>query len=147
MVFHLSLAVPILPMGFLYLESKHNDWSPVMQHDTRVYISCFIAAIILLAYAYSTYRKNVMIVQERSSVKDRFTDILPVYQKLYLGNLLAALLLCVGYYLTGAGLLIGTYLIQLFALSFLRPYADRYIRDLKLSKEEAKLVRKKTLIF
>ena len=58
-----------------------------------------------------------------------------------------AIILALGYYFTGAGLLIGAYVIQLFVLSIMRPYPDRYVKDLQLSKEDAKLVRSRELKF
>ena len=88
-----------------------------------------------------------MLVREKDNTSDKFLEIFPVYRNFYVGSLAVALVLSAGYYFTGAPLLIGTYLVELFGLSLMRPAPGRYIRDLQLSKTEARLVRKKELTF
>ena len=146
-MFHLTLAAPLVLMGYFYLEAKHEDWEAQMQGNDFVILSCFAASVLLMAFVFLTYRKSVMQVRERDNTNDKFQEIFPVYRNFYIGSLAVALLLSAGYYFTGAPLLIGTYLVELFGLSLMRPAPGRYIRDLQLSKAEARLVRKKELTF
>lgn len=146
-VFHISLALPLLPMGFLYLESQHDGWEGQLQSNQLVIYACFAAAVLLLAFVMTNFKNNVLQIRELDSTKEKFERLFPVYRQLYLGGLGVALTLTIGYYFTGAGLLIGAYVFQLFGLSIMRPYPDRYVRDLHLPKKEAKLVRSKELQF
>lgn len=145
--FHLTLALPLVPMGFLYLEISHRGWTPMFDHDPWVTYSCLASAVLTLIWNYTNYRKHVLAVRNVEGTTEKFLTMFPVYRNLYLVNLAVALILTIGYYFTGSGPLIGSYVLQLFFLSFLRPYADRYINDLQLTADEAKRVRKRELSF
>ncbi|MCA6075230.1 hypothetical protein [Fulvivirga sedimenti] len=146
-IFHLTLALPLLPMGYIFLESNHDDFEPPLGENQLLVIASIISALLVTAFAYTHYQGNLEKVREEDGLAAQFRALYSQYQKLYLGNLAASLLLVVGYYLTGSDYVIGTYVLHLFTLSLIRPYYDRYSRDLKLSKEDALAVRKMTLAF
>ena len=146
-IFHLALAVPLLPMGYIYLEMNHNDWHPSMQNSTMVYASSLISALLVAAFVFTHYRGNLERVRELPTLEEKFNALFREYRKFYLGILLANLLLAMGYYLTGWNVLIGCYVFLLFGLSLWRPYYERYCRDLQLDDETAKKVRKLSLSF
>ena len=146
-VFHFSLALPLVPVGFIFLEYKHNNWVPPFADHTILYIVCLVSAIVVAIFVFTNYRNSLVSVRDEPTLKGKFARLYAEYKKLYLGSLVASVLLAFGYYLTGSVYLIGTYLVFLFALSLLRPYYERYNRDLKLDGETAKSVRKMSLSF
>ncbi len=147
LLFHFSLALPLVPIGFIFLESNHNNWVPPMPGNLPVLILSMALALIIFISAYLSYRRNLPVVREMPVQKDRFNALFREYRKLYLANLAASTALAVGYYLTTSPYLVGAYLVLLFSLSLLRPYYERYSRDLMLDDETAKAVRRMDLVF
>ncbi len=144
-IFHLTLALPLLPMGYIFLESNHNGWQPPMAQHQLVIIFSILSALLVAGFIYAHFRGNLEKVREEDGLTSQFSALFKEYRKLYLGSLVASLLLALGYYLTGSDYVIGTYVVLLFALSLIRPYKDHYIRDLQLTKDVAMEVRKMTL--
>jgi hypothetical protein len=146
-VFHFSLALPIVPVGFIFLEYKHNNWIPPFAENTVINIVCLVSGILVATFVYIQYRNNLVHARDEPTLSGKFNQLYTIYRRFYLGSLLASVLLALGYYLTGSVYLIGGYLILLFALSLLRPYYERYNRDLYLDGETAKAVRRMSLSF
>ena len=147
MIFNISIALPLLPMGFIFLELNHNEWMPSMQGNMLIMGLCLVSALLVVLFAYTHYRGNLELVREKNGLSEQFSALFGEYRKLYLLSLLAGTLLGVGYYLTGSEYIIGTYVVLLFALSLFRPYYERYNRDLHLTGDIAKEVRRMTLSF
>jgi len=145
--FHSSLALPLLPIGFIFLEANHNNWKPSYPGNSLILIISLVAAVLIAVYAYQRYRNSLQRVRDQDRLADQFAGLFREYRKLYLASMLSSLLLAAGYYFTASPYLIGTYVILLFSLSLLRPYYERYNRDLQLDDQTAKAVRKMSLSF
>ncbi len=139
MVFHASLALPLLPFVLIYLEIKNNGFTGYLSPSFTLLVMSYAIALIsgLLVLQGIRIKSRVAVVARTQSIlKDKLELYYHGARNFYLLVGMACTLLALSLWLTTSGVLVVSYVIVLFVMSLNRPTLKRYIKDLKLEGEE-----------
>ena len=142
MVFNASIAFPLLLFVWLYLEIKENEFSGIWSDSNKGqilgYSLSFVSGLVILKGFQ--YFKASKAVNDVESLKLKLASYYSGALKLYIVVAISSFILVVGLYLTTAGVIIVSYVILLFVMSYFRPRPKRYVDDLKLVGEDKEIV-------
>lgn len=143
MVFHASLALPLLPFVLIYLEIKNNGFTGYLVPSFSLLIMSYAVTLIsgLLVLQGMRIKSRVAeTAKTQSLLKDKLEHYYYGARNFYLLVGLACSLLALSLWLTTSGVLVVSYVIILFVMSLNRPTLKRYIKDLKLEGEEKDII-------
>ncbi|MEQ8928092.1 MAG: hypothetical protein RLO81_19905 [Fulvivirga sp.] len=143
MFFSLTIALPLLPFVWLYLEIKHNEFSGFLQgglYSLLLGYVCPILAGLLVIRGFGIYKSGNEISKEASGLKEKLVSYYTSVSTFYVYVAVASILLASGLYLSAKGVLIVSYVILLFVMSFFRPTPKRYCKDLDLQEKEKDII-------
>jgi divalent metal cation (Fe/Co/Zn/Cd) transporter len=142
-VFHASLALPLLPFVLLYLEIKNNEFIGFLPSSlTTIILSYGVSLVsgLLVLHGIRTVKKVAVEARKEMSLKDKLQHYYPGSRTFFLLVGLACSLLAVTLWLTTSGVIIVSYVIILFVMSLKRPTLKRYVKDLQLMGEEKDII-------
>lgn len=138
MVFNTAIALPLLPFVWLFLEIKENDYQPIIESGLTNQIISYLTSIIggvLVLKGLDYLNKS----KSKSWGEEELKQKLIIYGEglrsffIFVG--IAGLIMAAGLFFTASGVIIISYVIMLFAMSFYFPKPKKYVRDLKLKGE------------
>ena len=142
-VFHLSLAVSLLPFGLLFLARKKGFEVVIAQEWLWWSINIILPVIIVwLVYtAQQSYRRAMGELDKDWSLRQKLDFYYEISFNKYLRTGAATVLVVLGYALYDGFLFVGLYVAILFYLSLSRPSERNMERAMRLSNEEKKVFR------
>ncbi|QSE97191.1 hypothetical protein [Fulvivirga lutea] len=141
--FSTTIALPLLPFVWLYLEIKHSEFSGWLEAGMLTHVMGYLVPVIsglLVIKGHQIFKSKKNIATSENKLIDKLGVYYNGITTYYLFVSLAALLLAGGLYLSAKGILIVSYVILLFLMSFFRPTPKRYCKDLSLEGEEKDII-------
>ena len=145
-VFHGVLAAPLAWFVYLFLEIKHRQLKPLIHDELVIRIITIVVPVIaavVLYLAYRYYKSQLAPISKLHSLHDKLVAYYKLNLRLYIVTGIVSLLLVLSLYLTTAAVFTLGYVFLLFFMSLNRPDQRKYVRDLRLSKQEAEVILKK----
>ena len=143
LVFHGTLAIPLLPFAILFLEIKNRGYHGIIEPGLLAnainYAIPFLSGL-LVAQGFSILKRKVRQVEEMNTLKEKLMLYYSAAVPLYIYVSVACLFLAIALWVTTAGIVIVAFVIILFVMSLNRPTTARYVKILKLDKEEKDII-------
>lgn len=146
LIFNALIATSLLPFSLVFLDIHKNGIAGSILNEMITYFLTFISIVLISYFTYKSFRK-IKHFRENIDTSKKFREKLEQYYKVFLKhyvtlNLFAGIITVI-FYLTRTNLLIICYVILLVLLSLNRPTLKSIISELKLSKEEEKILYEK----
>lgn len=137
-VFHLSLAVSLLPFGLLFLAKKKGFEVPVTDESVGWAMNVLLTVLILsmVFIAQRAYKKSMSEFDKGWPLRQKLDFYYEVSLRKYLWLGGASLAAVAGYAIYDGFLFIGMYVALLFFLSLGRPTERNLERSMQLTNEE-----------
>lgn len=139
LVFHGTLAVPLLPFAFIFLEIKNRGYQGLIEPGMMANVINYAVALVsglLVAQGFTMLKRKVAEAEEMKTLKEKLQLYYSAAVPLYILVGFACLLLAMALWVTTGGVIVVAFVIVLFVMSLNRPTPARYTKILKLSKEE-----------
>ncbi|MEQ8472707.1 MAG: hypothetical protein RIC35_16065 [Marinoscillum sp.] len=141
LIFNGIVAITLIPFAFIFLETQTDFPDPPaidgsMEMVVKVLLIVLAAAIIGLAQVYA--KKSLISVQQTEGLGERLNAYLKVKVRSYAILEFAALLACLGLFLTKDQIFSFVYVFVLFIFSLGRPTFERVAREVKVSEKKLK---------
>jgi len=148
-IFNLSVAVTLLPFGYLVLE-KHSGNLNSIPMSSWLHWVIVLPTIGAISWFIVQVRKKHATGKEASqkmeSLREKLSSYYFVLRKTFIAFGLACTLTVLLLWLTGSGIYIIIYVVIMILLSLSRPTLNLIIEDLKLgADEESCLIKKETI--
>lgn len=143
LVFHGTLAVPLLPFAILFLEVKNRGYQGMIEPGMAANIINYAVAMVsglLVAQGFNVLKRKIYRVEELNTLKAKLQLYYSAAVPLYILVGVACLFLAVALWITTGGVVIVAFVIVLFVMSLNRPTPARYVKILKLNKEEKDII-------
>lgn len=143
LVFNSALGIPLLPFAYICLEIKNRAFVGVFTGSlTGMIIGYLIPCIsgFLVLHGLQTFKRQLEEAKTQESLKHKLNFLYKAKKYYYLSVGLASVLMAVGLYLSTSGVIIVSYVILLFYMSFHLPLPKRYVKDLQLSGDEKEII-------
>mgnify|MGYP006873893811 FL=1 len=132
------VAFSIIPFGIIFLDTQSEFPSaPIITGSFAIWIqiilNVLIAAVVLLGIRYP--KKPLSSIRKVDSIPSRLTVYLHCKVRSFLLIEAAAILACVGFYLTKQHLFTGAYLAIMFVFSLVRPTFEKVANDINVSQQ------------
>ena len=133
------VAFSIIPFGLIFLDTQSEFPSaPIITGSfsllMQVILNILIAAIVFLGIRFP--KRPLSSIQMEDSISTRLKVYLHCKVQSFLIVELAAVLACVGFYLTKEHLFTGAYLAVMFVFSLVRPTFEKVANDIKVSQND-----------
>lgn len=141
--FHGMIALPLAFFVYLFLEMRHNELNPVLQHSLWskvVNFSFTLIAAAIVIFTYQQFKKGVFRAREQTDLLQKMTAYLDANVRAYLLAGLTFTILVTGLWLTTSAIFIVDYVLLLFLLSLHRPTPVKYVKDLSLSGKSKEII-------
>lgn len=144
--FNGSIAVTLLPMGWLLLQLQAGRLLPISDNLT---ISWLLTGLILSVSVYifffakKSFEDSCQAIAANESLRTKLNLYFSTSNRKFLIFLFAKLLTAIGFFLTASKLFIVGYIIGLILLSLKRPSLSSFLEDLKLSEDEKNILLEK----
>ncbi|MGL1887936.1 MAG: hypothetical protein OCD76_15585 [Reichenbachiella sp.] len=139
LIFNLSVAVSLLPFGYLVLEKHANSLVSMDITSWQLWVIS-IPALVGIGGLIQWIRKKLIAekiaVKELSGLRNKLASYYQSLQQSYFAFTGTCLLSVIMLYFTGSGIFIVVYVFIMIILSLNRPTLNLIIKDLNLSKEE-----------
>ncbi|MCV9385339.1 hypothetical protein [Reichenbachiella ulvae] len=145
-LFNLSVAITLLPFGYLVLEKHSGDLVSMPIDEWKHWV---ISLPVVIALGWIMWRSQQNFKEDKKAAKsveglrnklDAFQQLLSRRFAIYTGiGAVCTMML----YLTGSGLFIMAYVASMILLSLSRPTLNLIIDELGLSEEEEKIIMEK----
>lgn len=140
-IFNLSVALTLLPFGYLVLEKHAGHLDTISMNSWLLWVIVIptlvvITALIIWGRKKHNIGKNES--QEMPSLREKLTKYYFVLRYTYLIYWLVCSLSIVLLWATGSGIYIISYVVIMVLLSLNRPTLNLIIEDLKLNDSEEK---------
>ncbi len=143
LIFNTSIALPLLPFVWLFLEIKNREFKGVIDGGILTTLISYGIPLISGLIVLRGF-KLVEIQRKKATQLEGLSDKLSLYyeglSKWYMLVGVASALMAFGLWLTTSGVIIIAYVILLFTMSLYRPTPRRYIKDLGLTSEHKDIV-------
>lgn len=155
-LFYLMVAFPLVAFIWIYLNlNSIRPWGYFADPDFKVYLHAILLllALLLAVLAFVKYRNRFYGLEPQADIphgkeegaKQRVRQKLPVFIKAarqqHLLLTLATVLVVLGYYLSAEPYYAALYGVVIVIFSVYRPTPERFISDMRLSKEERHALR------
>lgn len=138
MIFNASIALPLLPFVWLILEINNNDYRPMIQagmvNEIISYASALVSGLIVLK-GFNLYKAAKVKSESEEKLKSKLEVYSMGVQIFYILVGVSCLIMATSLFFTASGVLIVSYVILLFGMSFYFPKPKQYVKDLKLEGE------------
>lgn len=141
--FNATVAITILPLGYLLLQKQSNQLLPVV---TSYWVSWLLTGSLILAigaglfWAIRQYRLGLKAVKEQSSLRAILNSYYAVSTRKFLFLMLISGIAVAGYYVTVNALFIIAYVVTMIFLSLKRPTLNLLIEELNLSDDRKQVL-------
>lgn len=142
-IFHALLALPLAVFVYLFLEIRHRNLQPALNNDSYMSLLTIVLPIIAtvaVGVGYYLYRQDQKVVNAQQRLQDKLSVYYEISVKFYAFIAVAAVLVVIGLYLTISPIFTVAYVLLLFLMSLNRPSIRKYVRDIKLTKEEKDII-------
>jgi hypothetical protein len=143
LVFHGTLAVPLLPFALLFLEIKNRGYQGMIEPGMTANVINYAVALVsglLVAQGFNLLKRKIYQVAELDTLKAKLQLYYSAAVPLYIFVSVACLFLAAALWITTGGVIIVAFVIVLFVMSLNRPTPARYVKILKLNKEEKDII-------
>ena len=142
-IFHGILALPLAAFVYLFLEIRHRNLQPVL--SAREYFNILIGiigvlAVIIAVAGLNAFKKEKRMVNNREGLQNKLIAYYHALTKFYIYTGVSSVVFVGGLYLTASAVFIVGYVFLLFLLSLNRPSLQKYVNDLRLTKEERDII-------
>ncbi len=143
LVFNATMALPLLPFVFLFLEIKNNAYTGFIEPGLPMLAISYgipILSGLLVVKGFKLVESTRRCAAENEDLKEKLSVYYPGLSKLYILVGAACGIMSIGLWLTSSGVIIVAYVILLFTMSFYRPTPRRYVKDLHLKDDQKDII-------
>lgn len=143
LVFNSSIGIPLLPFVYIALEMKNRGFEGIFYNDfIGQLIGYTFPAIagLMVVHGLKKFRELLHESLNQGALKDKLSGLYSARQYFYLSVGFASALMSIGLYLSTAGIIIVSYVILLFYMSFHLPLPKRYVKDLRLADKDKDVI-------
>ncbi len=139
-IYHGIIAISLIPFFLVFLELEVTDIKEARVTEALIYVILVILIPLCLWLMWKVWKGGMMdqITIEELTLKDKLITFRRTEIRKYLILELACVLGLLGLWLTAHYLFVILYFAVLAQFSFLRPSEDRFVRDMRLTKEDRK---------